>query len=125
MYKIFSKILKTKKDLTPDEYKKINPFLMNNWLSGDRLGLVLADVFNKYENIPMENRVQLIRGVLQPNVKYIKYPKSTIQKDKYIENISKYYNINYELAKEYYETMPEEQAIQITKYLNDTGGRIK
>lgn len=125
MFKVFNKIIKEKTPLTEEEYQKISPFILNRYLSGNRIGLVLADIFNTYPNIPMKNRVDLIREVVKnEKIKYIKYPKINKEKDKYIENISLYYNVNYELAKEYYEVMEESQAIEITNYLNDKGGKI-
>ena len=112
MFNVFKKIL-AKQKVTEEDLDKISEFVMMNWLSGDNVGVSIAQVFNVYgPYIPIDAKVKFIQGVMPYNKKYIKYPKKPKNQDEHIEIISKYYNVNLNQAKELLSLMDDEQLIE-------------
>jgi len=114
---------------TEDDYKKMSGFVINQWLSGSPSTAHISKLLNKNISIngedplPMRVRVKIIRELAPVNIS-IKYPKANKVKNEYIEYISKYYNINLELAKRYLSIMSDEQANEIkneVKYMKKRG----
>lgn len=103
MFTVFNKILK-KETLLEEDYSKINPFILNRWLSGSNSTLHISNVLNQYDNIPLKEKITLLKEIL-PNIKYIPYGKKENTDDKYILMLSKNLGVNLNVAKMYYENL--------------------
>jgi hypothetical protein len=111
-----------------EEINKINSFVMIKWLSGNRSTVIPANFININYNIPLYNQYKflddyfILTGV-KKKINFIKFPKNISKESEIIENIQRYYNVNPETAKKYYELMSKEDK----KRFNDiyTEGKIK
>lgn len=112
MFTVFDKILK-KQTISDDEILKISPYILNNYLSGDRVGVQFANIFNQYDNIPIRQRIQVLQGLMPVGIKYIKYPKKTKEKDKYIDLLMKHFNVRMDVAKLYYDILTVDDLVEL------------
>jgi hypothetical protein len=95
---------------TKEEKKKINPFFFIRWLSNSSLGIHIAAVFNRYyKEIPIEVQYDLSKQLLKGKIKYIQVPKKPEDESEVIQNISRFYKVSLNIAKEYFDIMDEEE----------------
>ena len=120
MFQVFDKILK-KQNVSDEDLEKISTFVMNQYLSGDRVAVQLANIFNQYDNIPVRQRIQVVQGLLPIGIKYIKYPKKNKEKDKYLDLLMKHFNIRSDVAKLYYEILSVDDLVGLEEQYK-TGG---
>lgn len=120
MFTVFDKILK-KHNVTDEDIEKISGFVMNQWLSGDRVGVQFANIFNQYDNIPIRQRIQVLQGLMPVGIKYIKYPKKTKEKDKYLDLLMKHFNVRMDVAKLYYDILTVDDLVELEEQYT-TGG---
>ena len=103
-----------KKDFIPTEaeLKTINSFMMCRWISNHPVGIEIANFLNNATEIPIDVQYWFVRNTMH-NVRYITYPKKTSAADKDIETLTKYYDCNYAVAKQYYKILPKEELEKI------------
>lgn len=104
MFTVFKKILKKEK-IVDEDIEKINDFVFIQMLSGDRVGVQIAQVLNRYYSIPIRQKVQLTQSILPKEITYIKYPKKDKEKDEYVSLLQKTYNLSQSEAKTYYDIL--------------------
>jgi hypothetical protein len=108
-YQIMTSILNTYKP-TIKEKLTINPFFFVRWLSNSPKAIHIANVFNRfYKEIPINIQYDIAKQLLKNKIKYIQFPKKSEENNDIILNISKYYKINLDKAKEYWNLMPEKE----------------
>lgn len=104
MFKTLSKIIQGSSldEINTEERKKYNSFMMCRYLSGNSKALKVANLINFNYKMPDNCQTIIISKFCKNhNIKYIKYPKYSIEKIN-VENIMKKYKINYEKALEYH-----------------------
>lgn len=120
MFTVFDKILK-KQNVTDEDLTKISSFVMNQWLTGNRIGLQFASIFNQYDDIPIRQRIQVLQSLMPVGIKYIKYPKKNKEKDKYIDLLMRHFNVRMDIAKLYYQILSVDDLVELEEQYQ-TGG---
>lgn len=96
-----------------EDLQRISPFIFKRWLSNHPTGIIIANLFNIYQNVPVECQYRFAKNVLKlkGRIKYIKYPKKeNNEEEEHIINIlQKHYKIGFNTAKQYYNTLPQEE----------------
>lgn len=111
MFNVFKKILGSGK-ITEEDAKKVQPFILLRWLSGDPRLIPLALQLNQLKTLP-NNLIllQAMQDALKGKVKFIKYPSSSkadskgLEAQDNIQRISKYFDVGSKEAEAYYEWM--------------------
>jgi hypothetical protein len=124
MFTVFDKILK-KQNITDEDIEKISSFVMNQWLSGDRVGVQFANIFNQYDNIPIRQRIQVLQGLMPVGIKYIKYPKKNKEKDRYLDLLMKHFNVRMDTAKLYYDILTVDELVELEEQYTIGGVKRK
>ena len=116
MSNIFKTITSTLKNEEPseNEINEIPSYVFCRWLSGSPYFLQLANIFNRFSDIPIVNQFYTIKNynkyTLKQKVKFIPYPKGSSEKEeKDLEYISKYYKCSLESAREYLEFISDSE----------------
>jgi len=115
MFRILNKNLPK---YTKEDYKKMSPFVINQWLSNSPSTAFISVFLNKniqvngQDPLPMDKRIMFIRELIPKNIS-ITYPKKIKKNNEYINYISKYYKVNIELAEKYLSIMSDKQANEI------------
>ncbi len=113
MFKTMSAIL-SHKTPSKEEIQKISSFIMIRWLSGNVNTVIPANIINCNYNLPVYNQFRFLddycnlTGIKNKKL-FIKYNKSQEKVTKTQENIARYYNINLNTAKQYFNLMSEEE----------------
>lgn len=103
-----------------EDIKKIPPFLMCRWLSGNPLTLQASNFFNTNPNVPIEVIYKSIQRAFKGKVKFIQYPKNTVIKDnKDVEYLCEYYNVRPDLARDYLKYISQEQLNHIREIMKN------
>jgi len=95
--------------LSEEESKELNSFLMLRYFSGNINTSIPANLMNMYQ-VPVVNQYKFLNSyfnLAKIKPKFIKFYKINEPTEEVIENIARYYKINKEIAKEYYQLMPE------------------
>lgn len=100
--------------VSESEIKEIPSYIYSRWLSGSPYYIQVANLFNRYSDIPVPNQFEMVQNYskynLKNRIKYIPYPKGQSEKEiKDIEYISKYYKCSTERAKEYLGLISEKE----------------
>ena len=98
---------------TEEEISSISEYLFLNLLSNDYSTIFISNFLNLYE-IPKKQMYNFVYNLV-PKINYIRYPSRSKEKNKNIENISKYYKCNLNLAKKYYELLPKSEIEKINE----------
>jgi hypothetical protein len=112
---------------TPSEQdiQKINSFVMLRWLSNDKQTSYPANILNIYSDIPIDIQYKFLKkyfkitGVKNKFIKYPKDEKLPEELEKLYLNIQKYYNVNRDIAKKYFELMDDEQRDRLYNMYNE------
>lgn len=109
-YKVMTSILTNYKP-TKEEKLSINSFFLCRWLSNSDRAIHISNTINRYyKEIPVDIQYDFVKGVLiEGGIRYIKYAKKEEEPIKTIQNISKFYNISIDNAKQYYSLMDEQE----------------
>jgi hypothetical protein len=98
------------------EKLKINGFFFVRYLSNNSRAIHVGNVFNRYyKYIPLNIQYDISKQLLYGKIKFIQFPKKIEENNIIITNISKYYKINLNKAKEYYNLMPESEREKFKK----------
>jgi hypothetical protein len=93
-----------------DEKLTINGFFFVRYLSNNLKAIHIGNVFNRYyKEMPLNIQYDMAKQLLKGKIKYIQVPKKEKNEDIVIINISKFYKINLEKAKEYFDIMPDSE----------------
>jgi hypothetical protein len=93
---------------TKEEKLTINGFFFVRYLSNNAKAIHVGNVFNRYfKEIPLDIQYDMAKQTLKGKIKYIQFAKKEKNENETIKNISKFYKINLEKAKEYYDLMPD------------------
>lgn len=111
-----------KKDFIPtdDEIASINSFMMCRWLSNHPMGVEVANFINNNTDLPINVQYWFVRSAMN-GIKYIAYPKGIDKKDEVLEIISKHYDCNFEIAKEYLRLLPPSEKDRIIAIYKNVG----
>jgi hypothetical protein len=109
VFKTLNSLL-TYKTPSKEEIEKINSFVMIRWLSNNQLTVVPSNFVNF--DIPVYNQYLFLDTYfklsgIKNKVKFIPYNKS--KKEEIVENIARWYNVNYNTAQQYYDLMDTNQ----------------
>lgn len=116
MFNTIKTALDPKKTPSDEELQKISTYVFCRWLSGNPHTIKAANMFNRFENIPIENQYHVIKSAFAGKIKYIPYPKNIKEKkNPELEYLSKHFNISLEKAKEYLELISEEELNMIVE----------
>lgn len=109
-YKVMTSILTNYKP-TKEEKLTINSFFLCRWLSNSDRAIHISNTINRYyKEIPVDIQYNFVKGVLQKDgIRYIKYAKKEEEPIKTIQNISKFYRISIDNAKQYYSLMDAQE----------------
>ena len=106
MFKVMTGVLDQRKKPSDEEIQKIPSYIFCRWLSGSPYTIQAANIFNKYDKIPIENQYKMIKSAFAGKVKYIPYPKrENTEGAKTLEYISEHFKINLTKAEEYLELL--------------------
>lgn len=101
---------------TEQEIKEIPSYIFCRWLSGNPNTVTIANIFNYFDKIPIENQYEAVRTIFHGKIRYIPYPKSeSDDTQKNLEYIQKYFNVNTERAKEYLEVISKDELAKIVR----------
>lgn len=114
MFNTFKKILK-KEEVTDEDLAKVSDWILMQWLSGDRVGVQFAQIFNTYPQMPLRAKIELLLTGL-PKIGYIKYPKREKEDDRIIDMLIKHFQINRKTAHEYYIVLSTDDIADIESY---------
>jgi hypothetical protein len=107
-------------EVSEDDVKKVSPFLMCKWLSGNPNTIQAANFFNTHPNVPIETIFKSVQRSFKGRIRFIQYPKNTNQKaSKDVEYLSEYYNIRQELAYDYLKYISDEQLNHIREVMKN------
>lgn len=107
-------------EVSDDDIKKVSPFLMCKWLSGNSNTIQAANFFNTHPNVPIETIFISVQRSFKGKVRYIQYPKNATQKaSKDVEYLSEYYNIRQDLAYDYLKYISDEQLNHIREVMKN------
>lgn len=110
MFKCMTSCLTNDPTPSSGDLGKIYPFIFKRWLSNHPTGIIIANMFNIYSDVPIENQFKFVKNILRGKVKYIKYPKKNDDEIEYIINIiQKHYKIGFTVAEQYYNILPKEE----------------
>ena len=114
-YQIMTSIL-SNYNPTLEEKLTINGFFFTRYLSNNPKAIHIGNVFNRYyKEIPLNIQYDLAKQLLKGKIKFIQFPKKEKNLDIIIINISKFYKINIDKAKEYYNIMGENERLKFEK----------
>ena len=126
-WQVMSSVYKPNIKPSEEDISKINSYFFCSYLSQDNNSLPIAQMLNKYYNIPVPIQYRYARDYadmtqMAKKIKFIQFSKKKIPAEmtKILENISKKYNINNEAAMEYFQLMDNEQR-QIIYNIYDVG----
>ena len=96
-----------------EDIKKISSFVFIRWLSNNKLTVIPANIINYNYNIPIENQYKFLKDYykltgINKKVSFIKYNKNE-KENEIIQNIAKFYSVNYYTAKSYYNLMDKKE----------------
>jgi hypothetical protein len=99
-----------------EEKLKINGFFLVRYLSNNSKAIHIGNVFNRfYKQIPINIQYDISKQLLKGKIKFIQFPKKQEDANQTVLNISKYYKINLDRGKEYYNLMPESEREKFKK----------
>ena len=109
-YRVMTSIL-TNYQPSLEEKLSINSFFLCRWLSNSTKAIHISNIINRYyKEIPVNIQYDFVKDTLHKDgVKYIKYAKKEEEPIKTIQNISKFYNITLDNAKQYYALMDDKE----------------
>lgn len=122
MFQVFKNILKPGYQITEADIQKINSFVMCRWLSGHPGSLLIAQMINHYDKMPVDVQVQLAH-TLAGKFKYIPYPKSPKNIEQNLDSLCQYFNISPRIAQEYLEFISEDDLKTIEYELRSKKGK--
>lgn len=94
---------------THEEKMSINSFFMCRFLSNHPRSIFVGNIINRYYNqIPLNRQYDFSTRMLMGKIKFIQMPKKLVNDNAVIENICRYYTVNYTNAQEYYKLMNAE-----------------
>jgi intein-encoded DNA endonuclease-like protein len=110
------KTLLNNKQPKEDEINEINSYVLIRWLSGNKNTVLPANIIN-LNPPPIQNQYRFLDDYFQlakikNNVKYIHYIKDDKLSKTFldgVENVQKFYNVNFETAKEYWALMDKKE----------------
>ena len=105
MYEVMNSCINKKMKPTLKQKQKISEFSFHALLARYENSLDLALMFNT-KNIPVEVQWDMV-NYLSPKG-YVKFEAKSPKEELIIENISRYYNCNYNIAKQYLGLMSKE-----------------
>lgn len=110
MFKTMTSALDTRKAPSDEEISKIPSYIFCRWLSGNPNTIFAANMINQLFDIPIENQYRMIKTAFSGKIKFIPYPKQEkADTEKSIENISDYFKISTEKAREYMDFISSEE----------------
>jgi hypothetical protein len=108
-YQIMTSILTNYRPVYQEKLT-INSFFFVRYLSNNTRGIHVGNVFNRYyKEIPINIQYDIAKQLLKGKIKYIQFPKKDKNIDITITNISRFYKINIDAAKEYFDIFDTEQ----------------
>jgi len=113
MFKTMQTVLSNKQPSIED-INKISPFIFRRWLSNHPSGVIFANIFNIYSNVPIYSQYKLVKHGLEGKIKYIQYLKKSDEDTDGIEAIQTHYKVSIETAKEYYNILGEDKVKDLT-----------
>ncbi|AFR52364.1 putative clamp loader subunit [Campylobacter phage F356] len=113
-----------KKDFIPNknEMNLLNSFMLCRWMSNDIHSVEFANFINNHTDIPINVQYWFARSIMN-KVTYMGRPPKEDKLNEYEEAVSKYYNISFNVAKQYCSILPKEKQEEILNMFK--GGRIK
>ena len=106
-YKVMCSILT---EYNPTIYEKlsISKFMFGRYLAGNRHSLMLSNVFNMYNNIPVELQYDISKKVFNGKIKSITYQRNPLKNnDETVKLLKEHYNLSLDKAIEYHSFMSE------------------
>lgn len=107
MFTVFKKILQNK-DITDEDLKKVNSFVMCRWLQGNAGTLQIAQFINVYNKIPLEVQVLFVKSIINNKIKYIPYIKGQKTTEDDLSAVSEFFKIS------------RDKAVMYSEFLTDT-----
>jgi len=87
---------------SPEEKLTVNSFFLCRYLSNNPMAIHIGNAFNRYYSlIPVNIQYDMAKQLLKGKIKFIQFPKKIKNDDVIITNISKYYKVNLDTAREY------------------------
>ena len=115
---VLTSIINKKKISEEDIQKQFNSFVAIKWLSNNPGTLLISNYLNSYRgnsNIDNKNGYLFLRNAINlPKNTFIKFDKKS-KEDLTIQAIKEKFKVNYYIAAEYLEILPENQIKQIKK----------
>lgn len=102
MFKTMTSALDPKKRPSDEEVSKIPSYIFCRWLSGNPSTILAANTINQLFDIPVENQYWMIKAAFSGKIRFIPYPsQAKMDTEKSIENVSDYFKVSPEKAREY------------------------
>jgi len=108
-----------------EKMKTYNPFMINRFLAIAPENLFFVELMNKGK-IGKKTQYYFYLLAIPKGKKFLKYPKKTLdkKKEKIIESIMEYYEINRTKAEKYFELLNEKQVKYICDVIETTEQKI-
>ena len=104
----------TKKNIM-EEPKEYQAFIVNRGLSYFPDTVLFANEVNRLWAIPPKYQYEYLLNSIRPKDRFSKWNKKDKEKEKTLTNIMEYYNCGYRVAKQYYNSIGEENV----NYINN------
>lgn len=112
MFKTITSVL-TRNTPCKEDIEKISPFIFRRWLSNHPNGIMFANMFNIYNNIPIYHQYNFTKQKMIGKVKYIEYPKKLKDNESDLKVLQRHFKISFDIAQEYYDMMGKERVQEI------------
>lgn len=110
MFKTMTGVLDVKSKPSLEEIEKIPSYIFCRWLSGNPQTVFAANMINQFDAIPIENQYQIVKSAFAGKIKFIPYPKQHKEDiEQCVKNISDYFKISEQKAKEYLNFISSEE----------------
>ena len=117
MFKTLNSLTKPSKFPNEDKIQKINSFVMVKWLSNNPKTVIAANAINLNDKIPIQNQFRFLDDYFTLNgtkkqKPYVPWTKKQNVPDvlqKLLDNIQRFYKVNPDTAREYFELMDNDQ----------------
>lgn len=112
-----------KKDFIPstNELNLLNSFMLCRWMSNNIDSVEFANFINNNTDIPINAQYWGARSIMN-KVSYISRPQKDDKLNEYEECIRRYYNVSFDVAKQYCKMLPLEKQEEIFNKFK--GGKI-
>ena len=103
---------------TDDEIETLNSFMLCRWMANNIHTVEFANFINCNYDMPLKGQYWLARSVMY-NVGYLNRKEKQVNISEEEEAISMYYDVSYDVAKEYAKLLPNERKKELVEMFKE------